>query len=95
MPPHQTSIVTRVLWTQSTYHGCGRQGTHYKKDSMTQVKLKSSCLFLLNGLTHSYALYNILAEQEVKFATPFFEDSFLKFLVYIFVPPYNLSSDNP
>jgi hypothetical protein len=50
MPPHQTSIITRVLETQPTYHGLGRQGTHYKEDSMTQVKLKSSCLFLSSAL---------------------------------------------
>jgi hypothetical protein len=30
--------------TQSTYYGFGRQGTHYKKDSMTQVFISSSCL---------------------------------------------------
>jgi len=54
MPPHPTSIVIRVLWTQPTYQGLGRQGTHYKKDSMTQVKIKFSCLFLLNGIIHSF-----------------------------------------
>jgi hypothetical protein len=62
MPPHQTFIVTRVLWTQSTYQGLGRQGTHYKKDSMTQVKLKSSCLFLLNGRNPFTFPHNILKE---------------------------------
>jgi hypothetical protein len=31
--------------TKQTYHGFGRQGTHYKKGSRTQVKSKSSCLF--------------------------------------------------
>jgi len=52
-PPVQSSIVTRVLETQSTYCGYGSQGTHSEKDSMTQVKIESSCSFLLNGLIHS------------------------------------------
>jgi len=35
--------------TQSTYQGYGRQGTHYKKGSDTQVKLRSPAypLFIL------------------------------------------------
>jgi len=59
MPPHQTSILIRALWTQPTYQGLGRQGTHYEKDSMTQVKIKSSCLFLLMGDPFIY-VYNML-----------------------------------
>jgi len=37
-------------YTQPTYDGLGRQGTHCKEDSIAQVKLKPSRLFLLKGL---------------------------------------------
>jgi hypothetical protein len=60
VPPHQTSIVIRVLWTQPTHQGLGKQGTHYKKDSTIQMKIKSSCLFLLNEKTYSFYFYNML-----------------------------------
>jgi len=40
--------------TQPTYEGSGRQGTHYKKDSWTQVKARSPAFFPINPTIFYY-----------------------------------------
>jgi hypothetical protein len=46
--------------TQSTYHGLGSQGTHYKKGSMTQVK--TQVLLPYPGMAKNHPLSSLLTQ---------------------------------